>query len=132
MTCIFFHGNNMLFYQKQCKKVLRVHKTLSFNRNSCFHLLNLPQGRIRSVLFTLFKSLYLLVHYYVYHAVNKYYTPVRLVGSHNHFSDNWIRDVWFSSEMFAPRKVFVIPKCYLSPSLQQNSFRSHLYVSEKC
>ena len=80
----------MLFYQKQCKKVLRVHKTLLFNnRNSWFHLLKLLQGRIRSVLFTLVKSLYLLDGTLLRLLVNKYYTHVRLVGSYNYFSDNW-------------------------------------------
>ena len=89
---LFFHGNNMLFYQKQCKKVLRVHKTLLFNRNSCFHLLNLLQGGIRSVLFTLFKSLY-IIHLWGLLGLT---TTFLIIGSET---------FGFSSEMFAPQKV---------------------------
>ena len=106
-----------LFYQKQCKKVLRVHKTLLFTRNSCFHLLNLLQGRIRSVLFTLFKSLYLLVHYYIYQSTNIIHLW-GLLGLTTTFLTIGSETFGFSSEMFAPQKVVdSYPKMLLIPIL---------------
>ena len=134
MTCIFFfHGNNMLFYQKQCKKVLRVHKTLLFHRNSCFHLLNLLQGRIRYVLFTLLNSLYLLVHYYVYQSTNIIHLW-GLLGLTTTFLIIGSETFGFSSEMFAPQKVLdSYPKMLLIPILAAKLFwESSSYVSEKC
>ena len=117
-----FHGNNMLYYQKQCKKVLRVHKTLLFNRNSCFHLLNLLKGRIRSVLFTLFKSLYLLVRYYVYQSTNIVHLW-GLLGLTTTFLIIGSETFGFSSEMFAPQNVLdSYPKMLLIPILVAKLF----------